>query len=392
MSWIKEKFKRFKKWILGIFIPVALAAPLGVLPPEDTTYRIEWKMSMNRINCKNDYQCNKDAFTESLAKYPDAYSGYKEISGETGTYSFVLSKDFNASTTQQALNEAKKEIKLWPSMGLQAKTLLGNFVTKYDYTKVDNAIKGEPITLKEKVFAFFAIKSAYAIDDDFESCSTGDLDGCNGGTGWSEAWGAVTGCLGGDKFTVVSTPVFAGSRAMKWNSVDGGVGSGDCVRAFTAISTNDSTVTWEHRTAQTNAALNWYFRDDADNVVVYGRISHNTNDIYSINNATLDSVGTYVVDTWYTHDIKITSFANKTYQFQLDGGGYSADKTFEGNDASANIENFFTTVASGGEDKFVFFDDFGPVAAAGGEPDDDSDDTWYFNSAFEWLIHRALAK
>ena len=136
MNWKKEKLKRFKKWIIAAFgISTALAAPLA-LPPEDTTYRIEWKEAFNYISCQNNYECNKVLFLENSAKHPDYYKTAQEIPGANGAYTYLLWKEYPASTTQQAID--KIHLNERPIAKLKAKTIYETWYEKYDFGKIKN--------------------------------------------------------------------------------------------------------------------------------------------------------------------------------------------------------------------------------------------------------------
>src|SRR3990167_2363039 len=68
--------------------------------------------------------------------------------------------------------------------------------------------------------------------DNIESYSTGDLNTGNGGTGWTEAWGATDACNA--VFDVQNSVAYTGSKAILANG-----GAVSCGRHFTADSTED---------------------------------------------------------------------------------------------------------------------------------------------------------
>ena len=131
----KEKLKKFKRWIIGIFIGTAMAAAPLVMPPEDTTYRVEWKEAFNYISCLNDYICNKNIFLENAAKHPDYYKTAQEIVGAEGAYTYLLWTEYSASTTEQAID--KINLNERQIAKLKAKTIYETWYEKYDFGKIE---------------------------------------------------------------------------------------------------------------------------------------------------------------------------------------------------------------------------------------------------------------
>ena len=123
MNWIKDKIKRFYKLVIGLLIPVALAAPLA-LPPEDTTYRLEWRESF----------LNQKHFSEAIVIAPDRYASYEILPAEPNYQPPMVlirvRKEYPALTTEEAL---KKETLNERSIGsLKALTIYGTYYEKYE--------------------------------------------------------------------------------------------------------------------------------------------------------------------------------------------------------------------------------------------------------------------
>lgn len=160
-------------------------------------------------------------------------------------------------------------------------------------------------------------------NDDFESYATGDLNTLNGGTGWSEAWGATNGC--NVAFDVVSTPVQnppTGTRAV-------GITSGSdvtCFRKFTANTTANQEVSFYTRSNSTTLhTLTWFYGNTGQAQLLYYMRSNGQHSSYV--NTTLTDLGAYSVDTFYRIRIKVVAYSpTETYQIQIEAGGYSADK------------------------------------------------------------------
>lgn len=355
---IKEKIKKYWKHITGLIIGTALAAPLA-LPPENTTYRLEWKEAYDMISCKEDYVCNKNAYLTAFAKNPEYFAQTEEIAGRQGTYTLLFWKEFPASTTIQALDSlvaSRAGDNL--AAGLKMKTLYGTWYESYpretfhstfkDYEKGIRPVTG--ITGKLFAFLFNSAYSAVPIDS-LESCAVTDLASCNGGTNWSGAWGNVDACNTTD-FVVVSTPVQGGSRAAKHNySADVA-----CTRGFTAESTNDVVFTFYIRQDGTTGSRTMAYNKTGSAAAAMRNSSTN---LQALNIGTWDTVATFAADTWYQIDIKITSFTSYTWQIQIDGGGYSANKGFNTNNTSVDDFGQIGTGAAGGN---FYWDTIGPGA------------------------------
>ena len=352
MNWIKDKIKRFYKLVIGLLIPVALAAPLA-LPPEDTIYRFAWKEAYNYISCHNDYQCNKNVYLKDLAERPELFTNTQEIAGENGTFTYLKWIEFNASTTRQALEMVRKD----PTnavMDLEAKTIYETWYTKYDYGKVKKELDNPTASLPSKILAFFfPVVFAAGPTHSFETCSTGDLTDCGGGSGWVTADWGVSGCDIG-VFDVVSTPVKDGSRGIGITS-NGGFA---CDRDFTAI-TDDTIVTVFARAAQSTNDL--VVQTTTTTSAIERCLVGGFTSIRCANNLTLDSIVSFSIDTWYKIDVKVTSFVGKTWQVQIDDGGFSADKTFYNNNAATQIDRYF--IEESGTSKLFYVDELGGIAA-----------------------------
>ena len=209
--------------------------------------------------------------------------------------------------------------------------------------------------------------------DNFDSYATGNLDGLNGGTSWSEAWGDTTGICS-TWYDVVSTPVQGGTRAAHTAT-----SGGECGRGFTADSTENQAYGLYLRAASTASGLVSVWQTGATGIA---RIVLTTGgQIAVINNLTADNLQAYSADTWYKVDIRITSFAGKTFQARVDDGSWTADKTFYNNNAATSLSLFWS---SGQSTVDSYFDTIGPPAAAA------ADDIQYESGSFFQLLWNFL--
>ena len=83
MKYLKEKIFKFKKWLIGFLIPIAIAVPLAALPPDTTEYRFVLSRANDYFDCssfsENERElCNKKKAEENFIKYPEYYKDYFE--------------------------------------------------------------------------------------------------------------------------------------------------------------------------------------------------------------------------------------------------------------------------------------------------------------------------
>lgn len=152
---------------------------------------------------------------------------------------------------------------------------------------------------------------AWVAYEDFDSYSNGDLNGNNGGTGWSAAWS------GSGDYDVQSTTVLQGTKSIQQN------GSGtepEIARSLTA-STTDGTMVYLTRRNITNGGVpvmnisesgarvcGVYF-DTSAQIQAYGSASN--------------VIGSYAADTTYQIAIQYDCGTDQ-FRVSIDGGAYSS--------------------------------------------------------------------
>ena len=106
----------------------------------------------------------------------------------------------------------------------------------------------------------------------------------------------------------------------------------------------------------------------------------NLNKYVILNNLTSVNYADYEATHWYKVELKVTSFAGKTWQVAFDGGAFSGNYTFFNNTAASDVDNFYTDSANNvGNANTFYIDDIGsgttcPVA---GPSIEFHDSTWF---------------
>ena len=157
----------------------------------------------------------------------------------------------------------------------------------------------------------FVVFAAVSVDT-LESYSTGDLEGKGDATGdgnqciWSGAWGNTDACP--VAWDVVSTPVFAGSRAIGKADTN----TARCGRGFATAITDATVITRYGRIGQIDTNQYYYVMDGA-NDIIYSALN-DAEQIIVLDNLTGVNLGTYVIDNWYREDFKVTNYGSKLFQ------------------------------------------------------------------------------
>lgn len=204
-----------------------------------------------------------------------------------------------------------------------------------------------------------AYAAAWAATDNFESYSTGNINGDNGGTGWSAGWvvaaGGTTGC------TVVSTPVIGGTRSLQLD----GTATCDLSRTISAAVTT-GTMTITLYVANQPGATNGYtivFKQGSTNefLIDWGSSRSSGNNIVFNNLSTgVTLVATPVATTPYKIQVDFDQ-ANNRARASVNGGAFSSYIT-AGGGTFTSIDNIRATTQDGVVNKF-YIDDIGPYTA-----------------------------
>jgi hypothetical protein len=199
------------------------------------------------------------------------------------------------------------------------------------------------------LYPFSAFAAAWTATETFETYSVAALNGDNGGAGWSGAWAASSGD------TVVSSPVFAGTRAYKLVA-----GTGDANRSLT--------------TGVTSGIVRFYFMGDGvpgagtNGVAFHFRESGTVRFKMEWGGATpgnnVDLVGgTSIViasgisaNTWYYIDTQFDQ-ANNRARMSFNGGSWSAYVTAIGG-SFTTINGIRTADINGGTENY-YYDNIG---------------------------------
>ena len=191
--------------------------------------------------------------------------------------------------------------------------------------------------------------------ENFNSYADGDLNGCNGGTGWDGGWSGDTG------YDVQGTTVQEGTKAVACTTnaqmID---------RHFVANTIDDEIFSIYMRVS---AALGASCVDVLylNNLDVTHVLLQFMNDGYIavFDNLTERHVIAYNANQWYHIEIKV-NYTNKTFQIRIDGGDWSSSYAFYNGstaDQTDKIEFYHqTTIAH-----TLFFDTIGaaPPSAVG---------------------------
>lgn len=200
-----------------------------------------------------------------------------------------------------------------------------------------------------------AYAASWAATDNFESYSTGNINGDNGGTGWSGAWavaaGGTTGCV------VVSTPVNSGTRSLQ---MDGTV-TCDVSRTVTTGATTGTMQLYLY-VANQPGATNGYtivLKQGSTNefAIDWGSSRSSGNNIVFDNLTTgVTLLATPAATTWYQIQVQFDQ-ANSRARASLNGGAFSAYVTAAGG-TYTSIDTIRATTQDGVVNKF-YVDDIG---------------------------------
>jgi hypothetical protein len=308
---------------LGIFILAAAAFAFAVdSVPEDTVYRVRWLEAFDQIECQRFVDlslradCNEQAFLKSAAQYPDKYGTYQGAENTTnGRYETTHWIDKAAATTQEFKEWYKTSIGREPARTVEAKTLLGNFVRVFGLDDLLNEqLTGVPAQ-KRTMFSLLNVARASFPSEHFESYSTGDLSGKNGGTGWSAAWGTTGGCST-DYDVAADGTTFAGDKSAKLAT-----GNVECYRDFTANTTSGRVLSAHVRLSDTTKGAILNIRQGTQRqMFVYLR---DTDQLAAVDDLTTVNYGSWNANQWYRFRVK-PNYADETFQVQFDSYGYQA--------------------------------------------------------------------
>ena len=325
MKYLKEKIFKFKKWLIGFLIPIAIAVPLAALPPDTTEYRFVLSRANDYFDCssfsENERElCNKKKAEENFIKYPEYYKDYFENKSKgDGRYYYTTRKNIGTATLEEAKNILKQNKQELVGSSIEAKSLLGNFVEIYPAGEVQKEADGFLIaTNNQKRIARLTsliFNKVYATfpSDDFEDYSTGDLSGQNFGTGWSGAWGATTCNV---SYDIQTTTVQAGLQAI------GSTGSAGCDRNFTANSTDGQVMSYYANNGQTNLQLDFYVRQIGVGIQLVMQLTE-TGNIAVYDNLTQTTIQAYNANQWYQIEHEAT-YTGETHRVRIDGGSWSS--------------------------------------------------------------------
>lgn len=151
---------------------------------------------------------------------------------------------------------------------------------------------------------------AWVAVENFNSYSDGDLNGENGGSGWSGAWS------GDVDFDVQGTTVFEGVKAVT------GVGANGNITRTLTTAVNTGTAYFSMRHNGTGDAT-FSFQNSSSTIIV--RIQFASSNITTFNNETVvDLVTSYNTSQWYTFEVIFNG--NNTFDIRVyDGTSWVGD-------------------------------------------------------------------
>ena len=387
---LKEKTKKFWKWIIGGLITTASATILmGILPPEDTTYRIQLVEAFS----------TKELYLETLVKHPDYFIGTEIIKDAETDFRILRTKEYAASSTIQAVEQGKKEFNSVEYIGasLSAKTLIFNYVKKFEYGEMyDREAVTNYQTIGEKITSlFFSYALAVYPTEDFEGATTGDINTQNTGSGWSEAWGATTAC--GGQFDVVTTPVLEALQAMGNADLDTGQ---VCRRNFSSQTTDDAVFQFVLRSQQTSTVNDWapqiFVRTGINDGAMVLNCYENGNTVV-YDNTTLTDLATCSANTNYTVELTLKP-STEQFRVKFNGTDFPSSSTYYNlqgyttKDYTVGLDNVFFGSDFGATTPGGFADDFRDITPVATSPPADLNDDAWFQVIFNKLFRRVYAK
>lgn len=186
--------------------------------------------------------------------------------------------------------------------------------------------------------------------DDFESYADAtNLNGLNGGSGWTSAWSESA----AGKFKTNSVTVHGGSRSVKYTA---DASEPNATRSFTGV-TSGTFSYYEYKTSAAADTCEIFMKEGAS-IRFAVRFWFDTT---IRNNSGATTFGNYAANTW----TKITiDFDNSTDQFRvaIDAGAYSAWTNYDS--TATNIDSFDLQKEANGNTASCFWDDISPVSAA----------------------------
>lgn len=151
---------------------------------------------------------------------------------------------------------------------------------------------------------------ANPVIENFDSYSDGDLNGTNGGTGFSTAWS------GNVNYDIQGSVVQAGAKAV---TCIGGF-TGSIARSFT---TGLTAATFECYMRSTASTCDMYFiLSDAGTNRIYIRLKSGVIEAY--NNSSYQNQGGFSINTWYKITVEIDNVAQAgKFRVKVDAGSFS---------------------------------------------------------------------
>ena len=339
ISKIKEKVKRFKKWIIGFLIGTAMAAPLAAMPPEDTNYRIYWRETF-----ATQERFDRAKLFNPNVQYqivPESQWANMGFNVADRTHIVTLSSyQFHATSTGAAKDFIFKNSEANQSLAgayVEAQALTLNYVSKFSVTDLfkeyDRRGIAKTVQAKQKDYALGLFKkyvlgfvdSAYAdypIDNFETGYTAADLDGQSGGSGWGPgAWGIggataeTNGCQ--SPIDASQTTPIAGSWDAEQTTATDGWG---CARNI-ATTTSELDVFNVDRRLETASVQYIIVRFDstghATSLQIYC-LGQSTGAINCYNNLTSTDTGeTWTEDTTFTYKIT-TKYSTEQFDAQKD--------------------------------------------------------------------------
>lgn len=170
---------------------------------------------------------------------------------------------------------------------------------------------------------------AWIGEDTFESYSTGDLHGENGGTGWASAWSGST------QYDVSTTNPDEGSNCVTVTA-DGEVSM--TRELTTAVASGIFYISMRNEDVDKNFALKIYTGGYSGQLTTI--FFHTTGYIRAYNGGTLTNISasTYTTNQWYRIGIEIHAGDTPTFDWNIDGGSWTTGWAYQV-DGGAEADN-----------------------------------------------------
>jgi len=194
---------------------------------------------------------------------------------------------------------------------------------------------------------------AWVAEDNFDSYSDGDLNGNNGGSGWSAAW------AGDVDYDVEGTTVYQGAKAVSGINANGSI-----IRTLTSTTTS-GTVYFAMRMDDTSGDGGILFRNGAD-TTTYILIKFNTTDIVVSNGfeTTTTYISGFTTGAWYLFEI---AYNGASYDIRYHNGtSWSSPNTYSV-DTNSAIDTIRLNAGNNNDFYFDYISPTNPIPETGGD-------------------------